>query len=356
MLFIIQGLSLAFFLSIADSTSSTLISSLRFISHKSFFLTINKSPDIFCIIVCENIYCMKPTLLVLAAGMGSRYGGNKQLDQVGPSGETIIDYSIYDAIRSGFGKIVFVIRRDIENQVKERFVEKLKGKVEVAYVFQEITNLPEGVRISPERQKPWGTSHAILVAASKINEPFGVINADDYYGVQSFKILHDFLINDKDPNCYCIVGYNMGNTLSDHGHVNRGVCGVRSDGLLKNIVETRQIEKTHNGAKAPGPDGKFVKFNGNEIVSMNLWGFKPSCFVFLEGEFRDFINKNGMDLKSELDIPTSMGKLVKNGEITIKILMSNEKWFGVTYREDKPIVVENINNMISKGIYPAKMY
>jgi dTDP-glucose pyrophosphorylase len=299
---------------------------------------------------------MKPTILVLAAGMGSRYGGNKQLDEVGPSGETIIDYSIYDAIRAGFGKIVFVIRRDIENQVKERFVKKLKGKIEVDYVFQEITNLPEGVPVNPERSKPWGTSHAILVTKDKIKEPFGVINADDYYGVESFRILHDFLTTDKDPNAYCIVGYKLGNTLSEHGHVNRGVCQVDDKGLLVNIVETRQIEKTTDGAQAPGPDGKTLKFTGNEIVSMNLWGFKPSCYNFLEREFREFINKNGMDPKSELDIPTSVDKFVKKGEITIKILMSNDRWFGVTYREDKPFVVASIRDMINKGIYPESIY
>ncbi len=299
---------------------------------------------------------MKPTLLVLAAGMGTRYGGNKQLDEVGPSGETIIDYSIYDAIRAGFGKIVFVIRRDIEEQVKERFVKKLVGKIEIDYVFQEISNLPAGVNVSPERQKPWGTSHAILVADKKIREPFGVINADDYYGVESFKILHDFLVNDEDPNRYCIVGYKMGNTLSDHGHVNRGVCRVGADDLLINMVETRQIEKTPDGVRAPGKDGEFEKFTGNEVVSMNLFGFKPSCFDYLGKEFRSFIDRNGMDLKSELDIPTSLDKFVKNGEITIKILMSNERWFGVTYREDKPFVVNSINSMIAKGIYPAKIY
>jgi len=299
---------------------------------------------------------MKPTLLVLAAGMGTRYGGNKQLDEVGPSGETIIDYSIYDAIRAGFGKIVFVIRRDIEDQVKERFVKRLKGKIEVDYVFQEITNLPEGVKVNPDRQKPWGTSHAILVTEQSIKEPFGVINADDYYGIESFKILYDFLVNDKDPNCYCIVGYKMGNTLSDHGHVNRGVCKADENGLLSNIVETRQIEKTTDGAIAPGDDGRVEKFTGNEIVSMNLWGFKPSCYGFLGDEFRNFINTSGMELKSELDIPTSVDKFVKNGEITIKILMSNERWFGVTYREDKPFVVESINKMISKGLYPTKIY
>jgi NDP-sugar pyrophosphorylase family protein len=299
---------------------------------------------------------MRPTLLVLAAGMGSRYGGNKQLDEVGPSGETIIDYSIYDAIRAGFGKIVFVIRRDIEEQVKERFVEKLKNKIEVDYVFQEITNLPDGVTTSPDRQKPWGTSHAILVAEKKINEPFGVINADDYYGVESYKILHDFLVNDKDPVCYTIIGYKLGNTLSDHGHVNRGVCRVSSDGLLQNIVETRQIEKLYDGAKAPGLDGKDKHFTGNEVVSMNLFGFKPSCYKFLGEEFRNFIDKYGMDLKSELDIPTSLDKFVKNGDIKIRVLMSNERWFGVTYRDDKPHVVENIKKMIRKGMYPARIY
>jgi NDP-sugar pyrophosphorylase family protein len=298
---------------------------------------------------------MKPTLLVLAAGMGTRYGGNKQLDEVGPSGETIIDYSIYDAIRAGFGKIVFVIRRDIEEQVKKRFAEKLKGKIEVDYVFQEITNLPEGVKVTAERQKPWGTSHAILVTENTIKEPFGVINADDYYGVESFKILHDFLVNDKDPDCYCIVGYKMGNTLSEHGHVNRGVCGVGPDGLLKNIIETRQIEKTADGAIAPGIDGNPIYFTGNEVVSMNLWGFKPSCFHFLGEEFGSFIEKSGMDPKSELDIPTSIDKFVKNGEITIKVLMSNDRWFGVTYREDKPFVVQSINEMIRNGVYPAKI-
>lgn len=306
--------------------------------------------------VNKNFNAMKPTLLVLAAGMGTRYGGNKQLDEVGPTGETIIDYSIYDAIRAGFGKIVFVIRRDIEDQVKERFVKRLKGKIEVDYVFQEITNLPEGAKVAPDRQKPWGTSHAILVTSEKIKEPFGVINADDYYGVESFKVLHDFLVNDKDPNCYCIVGYKLGNTLSDHGHVNRGVCGVSAAGLLEDIVETRQIEKIPTGAKAPKADGSFINFTGNEVVSMNLWGFKPSCYDFLGSEFRNFIAKSGMDLKSELDIPTSVDKFVKNGQIKIKILMSNERWFGVTYREDKPFVVDSINKMIAKGIYPSKLY
>jgi len=299
---------------------------------------------------------MKPTLLVLAAGMGSRYGGNKQLDEVGPSGETIIDYSIYDAIRAGFGKIVFIIRRDIEEQVKERFVEKLKDKIDVDYVFQEITNVPKGAKVSPDRQKPWGTSHAVLVADKNVNEPFGVINADDFYGFDSYKILHDFLVNDKDPDCYCIVGYKLGNTLSDHGYVNRGVCNVDSDGHLLNIVEVLKIEKTRNGAKAPGPDGNEVNYTGKEIVSMNLFGFKPSCFNLLKKDFRDFIKTSGMDLKSELLIPNTLGKFIKSGEIKIRVLMSNERWFGVTYREDRPFVVESIRKMVREGVYPPRIY
>jgi UTP-glucose-1-phosphate uridylyltransferase len=295
---------------------------------------------------------MKPSLLVLAAGMGSRYGGNKQLAGVGPSGETIIDYSIYDAIRAGFGKIVFIIRRDIEEQIKERFVNKLKGKIEVDYVFQEITNVPEGSKVNSERSKPWGTGHAIMVAKSKINEPFGVINADDFYGAESFKTLYHFLTTDKKTTNYCIVGYKMKNTLSDHGTVNRGVCKIDSNGFLVDIVETREIEKLPNGAQAPDAAGKMIKFTGDEIVSMNLWGFKQSYFNFLEQAFKNFINEKGMDLKSELDIPASVDALVKAGSATIKIAMSNERWFGVTYKDDKPFVVESINNMIAKGIYP----
>lgn len=299
---------------------------------------------------------MKPTLLVLAAGMGTRYGGNKQLDEVGPSGETIIDYSIYDAIRAGFGKIVFVIRRDIEEQVKERFVKRLKGKVEVDYVFQEVTNVPAGSKVTPERIKPWGTSHAVMVA-DKIKEPFGVINADDYYGFASYQILNDFLVNNKDPNCYCIVGYKMGNTLSDHGTVNRGVCNVDKGGLLKNIVEVLKIEKTPDGAKAPDPaGGAEVHYDGSEIVSMNLFGFKPSFFDFLHEDFSKFIEKNGMDPKSELLIPATLDRYIKKGTIRIQVLMSNEKWFGVTYREDKPFVVENISRMIREGVYPKSLY
>lgn len=299
---------------------------------------------------------MKPSLLVLAAGMGSRYGGNKQLDQVGPSGETIIDYSIYDAKRAGFGKVVFVIRRDIEEQFKETFVKRLKDVIEIDYVFQEIGNLPEGFSVPAERQKPWGTSHAILVAKDKIKEPFGVINSDDYYGVDAFKTLYDFLTQDKDDNNYSIVGYKLGNTLSEHGQVNRGVCTVSEKGFLVDIVETRGIEKRPDGIFVTDANGKIRSFTGDEIVSMNLWGFKPSCFRFLGMEFSSFLRDKINDPKSELDIPTSVDKFVKSGEMTIQILTSNSRWFGVTYREDKPFVVESIRKMVDAGIYPEKLF
>jgi len=299
---------------------------------------------------------MKPSLLVLAAGMGSRYGGNKQLDQVGPSGETIIDYSIYDAKRAGFGKVVFVIRRDIEEQFKETFVKRLANVIEIDYVFQDLGNLPEGFKVPAERQKPWGTSHAILVAKDKIKEPFGVINSDDYYGVDAFKILYKFLTEDKKDNNYCIVGYKLGNTLSDHGQVNRGICRVSSKGFLENIVETRGIEKTATGATVTSPDGHVQNFTGEEIVSMNLWGFKPSCFNYLSMEFSNFLHSKISDPKSELDIPTSVDNYVKRGEMTIQILTSNSRWFGVTYREDKPFVVESIRKMVDAGVYPERLF
>lgn len=299
---------------------------------------------------------MKPSLLVLAAGMGTRYGGDKQLDKVGPAGQTIIDYSIYDAARAGFGKIIFVIRRDIEEQFKSSFMKPLEGKVNIDYVFQDLDDLPGNYKPSPERVKPWGTSHAILVARNKIKEPFGVINSDDYYGVNSFKILHDFLVNDKDDKNYCIVGYKMGNTLSDHGHVNRGVCGVNENGNLVNIVETRKIEKRPDGIFAPGEKGREIEFSGDEIVSMNLFGFKPSCFKYLEEEFINFIERSAGDINTELDIPTSLDVYVKKSEINIQVLMTEERWFGVTYREDRPFVVSSLQDMVDQGVYPEKLW
>lgn len=299
---------------------------------------------------------MKPVILVLAAGMGSRYGGNKQLDSVGPNGETIIDYSIYDAIRAGFGKIVFVIRRNIEEQFIEQFVKPMKGVVEIDYVFQDLDDLPGNLKPAADRTKPWGTSHAILVARDKIKEPFGVINSDDYYGPDAYSLLYDYLTGNRDDNNYCIIAYKMGNTLSDHGDVNRGVCRVNEKGHLVDIVETRAIVKKENGIFAPGLDGNMLKFKEDDIVSMNLWGFKTSCFKYLEEEFIRFIERNSSNIKAELDIPTSMDVFVKKGEIIIDVLMSDSKWMGVTYQDDKPFVIEGIKRMISNGVYPEKLW
>jgi len=299
---------------------------------------------------------MKPVILVLAAGMGSRYGGNKQLDAVGPNGETIIDYSIFDARRAGFGRIVFVIRRSIEDQFIEQFVKPMNGVIEIDYVFQDLDDLPLGLKPSPERTKPWGTSHAILVAKNKIKVPFGVINSDDYYGVESFKILYDYLTGNADESNYCIVGYKMGNTLSDHGDVNRGVCQVDEHGKLIDIVETREIVKRADGIFAPSAGGGLKEYKEDDIVSMNLWGFKPSGFKYLENEFIEFINRSSSDLKAELDIPTSMDVFVKRGDISIDVLMTDDKWFGVTYKDDKPYVVDGISKMIEAGIYPARLW
>jgi hypothetical protein len=228
--------------------------------------------------------------------------------------------------------------------------------VDIDYVFQDMDDLPDGYEPSPEREKPWGTSHAILVAKDKLNVPFGVINSDDYYGVESFKILYDFLVNDKDDNNYCIVGYRMGNTLSEHGHVNRGVCKTDGNGNLVNIVETRRIEKRPDGIFTPGLKGREVEFDADDIVSMNLWGFKPSCFKYLDEEFINFIERSAGNPNAELDIPTSMDVYVKKGEINIQVLMTEEKWFGVTYREDRPFVVRSLQDMVDKGIYPEKLW
>ncbi len=294
--------------------------------------------------------------MVLAAGMGSRYGGNKQLDQVGPSGETIIDYSIYDAKRAGFGKVVFVIRRDIEEQFRETFVERLKDVIEIDYVFQELGNLPAGYTLPEGRTKPWGTSHAILVTEPKIAEPFGVINADDYYGYDAFKVLYRFLTEDSNDTNYCIIGYRLGNTLSDHGNVNRGICRVSESGYLEHMVETRGIGKSGKGIFAPDADGKVNQYTGDEVVSMNLFGFKPSVYRYLNLEFSNFLRERISDPKAELDIPTSLDKFVKKGEITIQVLRSESRWFGVTYREDRPFVVESIRKMVDQGLYPEKLF
>ncbi|MCK4466696.1 MAG: nucleotidyltransferase [Bacteroidales bacterium] len=299
---------------------------------------------------------MKPTLLILAAGIGSRYGGFKQIDKVGPSGETIMDYSIYDALKADFGKIVFVIRQDIEKEFNEVILPKFSDKVEVDYVFQEIDMIPSGIQITNERIKPWGTGHAVLVAVDKINEPFAVINADDFYGRNSFRILADYLVSSESEADYCMVGYQLGKTLSEYGYVARGVCKTDPDNFLNMVTERTNIEKLNDKIVFTEKDGQQVELTGKEIVSMNLWGFKPPIFGYLENYFRIFIQKNSDNPKAEFFIPIMITELIQNKQARIKVLESGDKWFGVTYREDKPAVVRRLKELVDQGVYPESLW
>ena len=297
---------------------------------------------------------MKPTLVVLAAGMGSRYGGLKQIDPVGPSGEVIMDYSMYDAVKAGFGKIVFVIRRDFEDSFKEKFSGKLEGVVETAYVYQELDLFVDGFEIPADREKPWGTGHAILVAKDAVAEPFAVINADDYYGPSSYEQMKEFLVSGSDN--YAMVGFTLRNTLSEHGHVSRGVCQCDKNMLLQKITERTQITKAGAGAVFVDENGGENKLSGDEIVSMNLWAFGPDIFEYLQGQFKDFLAEHGNELKSEFYIPTVVDRLISSGQKNVNVLHSHEKWFGVTYKEDKEFAKTRIEELISQGVYPQKLW
>jgi len=299
---------------------------------------------------------MKPTLLILAAGIGSRYGGFKQIDKVGPSGETIMDYSIYDALKADFGKIVFVIRQDIEKEFNEVILPKFSDKVEVDYVFQETDMIPSGIQVTYERDKPWGTGHAVLVAVDKLNEPFAVINADDFYGRNSFMIMADYLVSSKSEADYCMVGYQLDKTLSEYGYVARGVCKTDSDNFLNVVIERTNIEKLNGKIVFTEKDGQQVELTGKEIVSMNLWGFKPSIFGYLENYFRIFIKKNSDNPKAEFFIPIMITELIQNKQARIKVLESGDKWFGITYREDKPAVVRRLKELVDQGLYPESLW
>ena len=300
----------------------------------------------------------KPSLLILAAGVGSRYGGLKQLDTFGPNGETIIDYSIYDAIRAGFGKLVFIIRKDIEKPFRENLGKKIESRIPVEYCFQELDRLPDGFQIPAGRKKPWGTGHAILVGKSAIHEPFGVINGDDFYGANSFRVLHDFLKNAKDTDQadYSMVGFTLRNTLSEHGSVSRGVCYADEKGNLKNAVEFTKIEKDGPKAKFTDDKGTVQPLSGDEIVSMNMWGFTPSLFGHLETQFVDFLKSHGNELKSEYFIPTVVNNLISTQRARVKIAHTPDSWFGVTYPEDKQSVIKSIAELIQQGVYPAKLW
>ena len=301
---------------------------------------------------------MKPTLLILAAGIGSRYGSLKQLDALGPSGETIIDYSIYDAIHSGFGKVVFVIRETIEKEFNEVFIDKLHSRLTVDYVLQEIDRIPAGFPISKERQKPWGTGHAILMAAEKIKEPFAVINADDFYGRSAFRELSDYYKNGlpENKNDWCMVGYNIGNTLSEHGFVSRGVCKTDADSHLVDIVERTRIERDSSGIVYKDENETAFIIQENTLVSMNFWGFTPSIFHYLESGFREFLARNAGDPKCEYYIPSVVNELIKKKEASVKVLNCKGKWFGVTYREDREQVVNQLKQLVSQGIYPNDLW
>ena len=298
---------------------------------------------------------MKPTLLILAAGLGSRYGGIKQMDKIGPSGESIIDYSIYDAIRAGFGKVVFVLNKKIEKDFKEVYEPRLKGKIETAYVLQQINDIPHGVPVNTAREKPWGTGHAVLVAKKIINEPFAVINADDFYGKQAFKLLDNFFSSEsKKTNEYAMVGYKLGNTLSENGSVSRGICQT-NDGLLTDVVERTSI-KSENGKVVYIDKDKKVDIDGNSVVSMNFWGFTPLFFDQLEHDFINFMDENAHELKAEFFIPSVVNDLIENKEASIKMLTSNDQWFGVTYQEDKDVSISKINKLINNGVYPSNLW
>lgn len=300
---------------------------------------------------------MKPTLFVLAAGMGSRYGGLKQLDGLGPNGETIMDYSIFDAIRSGFGKVVFVIRKDFEDDFRSKILSKYEHHIPVEVVFQSISDLPEGFTCPAERTKPWGTNHAVLMGKNVINEPFAVINADDFYGRNSYVALGKKLTElSGKTNEYCMVGFRVGNTLSESGSVARGVCETNDDDYLTGVVERTAIERINGEIQFTDENGKTVILEDNTPVSMNMWGFTPDYFAYSEEYFKDFLRANIDNLKSEYFIPLMVNELITKGTASVKVLDTTSKWFGVTYAEDRQSVVDKIQALINAGEYPEKLF
>ncbi len=289
--------------------------------------------------------------------MGSRYGSLKQVDSFGPSGETIMDYSVYDAIRAGFGKIVFVIRRAIEDDFRETLLTRFQDKIEVAYVFQELDNLPQGLTPPPQRKKPWGTGHAVWVAAEKINEPFAVINADDYYGAHSFQLVANYLSAlNNDSTDYCSLGYRLANTLSDHGYVSRGVCQTNAEGFLEHVTERTRIYRTDEGGIVYEEDEQQVALTGEETVSMNLMGFAPSVFPQFEEYLVDFLKTNGQELKSEFYLPFVLNESIQRDVARAKVIPTPDQWFGVTYQADKAVAQEKLRGLVQQGVYPEKLW
>ena len=299
----------------------------------------------------------KPTLLILAAGLGSRYGSLKQIDSIGPSGERIIDYSVYDAVKAGFGKIVYVIRESFEEEFKEVILDTLPAEIETDYVCQELNNLPDDLELSPDRRKPWGTGHALLVAASKINEPFAVINADDFYGAESFQKAAEYLINEKNnEDEYALISFRLRNTLSEFGSVSRGICEVNAENYMTSIVEITEIKIENGRFIYKNKDGVWQSLTGDENVSMNMFAFKPSVFEKSKKQFRRFLIENENNLKSEFYIPSNVNTLIQSNEAQVKVLESDVSWFGLTYAEDKPIARDKMNKLIEKKYYPEKLW
>ncbi|MDE7160703.1 MAG: nucleotidyltransferase [Muribaculaceae bacterium] len=300
---------------------------------------------------------MKPTLFILAAGMGSRYGGLKQLDGLGPNGETIMDYSVYDALRAGFGKIVFVIRHDFEQEFREKIISRYEGHVPVEVVFQDLSALPEGFTAPADRAKPWGTGHAVLMGKTAISEPFGVINADDYYGAESFRLLADFLKGvEGEKNRYCMIGFNISNTLSENGGVSRGLCEVSAEGNLTGVTECHGIQRKEGKLVQTLADGSEAPFPEGASVSMNMWGFTPDYFDYSEKAFVEFLKEHGGELKSEFYIPSVVNDLIQDGTIELKVIQTPSRWFGVTYAADRQATVDRFAALHADGTYPAKLF
>ncbi|MCQ6958158.1 nucleotidyltransferase family protein [Mucilaginibacter aquariorum] len=298
---------------------------------------------------------MKPTLLILAAGMASRYGSMKQVDGFGPNGETIIDYSIYDAIKAGFGKVSFIIREEFAEPFKAIFEPKLKGRIETDYVYQSFDLEPFGITEQIERAKPWGTAHAVLAARNQVNEPFCVINADDFYGYDAYEKMAKFLTTEVTDDKYAIIGYQVDRTLSDHGTVSRGVCKVE-DGNMVAINERLKVYFKEDGSVAYEDNGEEFPLDPETRVSMNFWGFTPAVFKQSEELFKEFVEANKTNPKSEFFIPLVADELIKNGTATFKVIPTSTKWFGVTYKEDKPIVQKSISELVENGTYPSNLW
>ena len=301
---------------------------------------------------------MKPTLIILAAGMGSRYGGLKQMDPLGPGGESIIDYSVFDALRAGFGKIVFVIRKSIEKDFREVFADRFLKSINYELAFQEMDMLPKGYTFQGERTKPWGTGHAIWVCRDTVKEPFAVINADDFYGREAFQELATFLTNSPSatPDDYAMCGYHIGNTLSEHGGVARGVCNINAEGFLNTVEEQFNIQKDDQGNIVSQKGDETIVLEPGTIVSMNMWAFNPSLFEIIETHFRAYLDSDINNPKSELFIPYIVDGMIKEGKGKVKVLQSPAQWFGVTYIEDKPLVMQKLKELTDSGEYPKSLW